>query len=153
MKPLSVQSIHPGKISAYLSEYHQCNAQPTSPQPGQCTLTEDHFNNGVGKGTWSGVSDTSQASPVHNVDPGAKYVSSHTSLINYIVTSLWLPGIQATPPYWNDVPVHKSCTLCHTYSYLHVHVHFNITNLEFSVYIWASIAKVIGNKHLMKVIK
>ena len=98
---------------------------------------------------WSGVSDPSQASPVNNADRGAKYVSSHNSLINYIVTSLWLPGIQATPPYWNYVPVHKSCTLCHTFSYLH----FNISNLEFSVYIWASIAKVIGNKHLMKVIK
>ena len=73
------------------------------------------------KGMWSGVSDPSHASPVHDANPGTKHVSSHTSLINNIVTPLW-------SPYWNDAPVHKSCTLRHN-SYLY----FNLTNLEFFV--------------------
>ena len=46
--PSSVQSIHSGKVSAYLGAFHHCNSQPTSPLLGQCTLTERHFNNDMG---------------------------------------------------------------------------------------------------------
>ena len=84
----------------------------------------------------------------HNFnDPDAKYDSSHTLFINFIMNI-----IMVTYNYAYTFP-HAEMMSLYTNTVIHVHLAIIVppvstSNLEFSVFVRASFAKVFGTKHL-----